>query len=82
MACSPLSKTRPEMRWTTRRKRFGGAAVITEKRRLQTIMLLRAFSNGDVAAEAEAKETLKWLQENDNRCLTAAEEERWKEEER
>jgi hypothetical protein len=65
------------MRWTTRLKRFGGAAIIVEKRRLQTIMLVRAGRDETIAAEA--KETLKWLRENDNRCLTVAEEERWKE---
>jgi hypothetical protein len=65
--------------WTTRLKRHGGRGAIVEKRRRQTVMLLRAFSNGGKPIEAEAKETLKWLQENDNRCLTVAEEERWKE---
>jgi hypothetical protein len=64
------------MRWTTRLKRHSGAATIVEKRRRQTIKLLRAGRDETVAAEA--KETLKWLQENDNRCLTVAEEERWK----
>jgi hypothetical protein len=55
------------MRWTSRLKRHGGAAIIIEKRRRQTVKLLRA--SRDATVTAEAKETLKWLQENDNRCL-------------
>ncbi len=77
MVYSPSSKTTPEMAWSSRAKRHGGAAALAEKRERQTVMLLRAGRDETVAAEA--KETLKWLQENDNRCLTVAEEERWKE---
>jgi hypothetical protein len=65
------------MPWSSRAKRFGGATIIAEKRQRQTVMLLRAGRIQTVADEA--KETLKWLQENNNRCLTVAEEERWKE---
>jgi hypothetical protein len=65
------------MRWTRRLRRHGGRANIAAKRHRQEIMLLRAMHRPGKTAD-EARETLKWLRENEVRCLTLAEEERWR----
>jgi hypothetical protein len=63
--------------WTRRLKRYGGLAGITARRLVQTRMLVRAQRHiGKVAALAD--DTLKWLAENELRCLNDAEVEWWR----
>ncbi len=68
------------MSWSARLRRHGGAQALAAKRQAQIVMLSRASSNGtSEKIRLEARDTLKWLHENEKRALTADEVRFWQE---